>query len=678
MAAHGPRSIGRRAGPMLPAPMADLPPFADFPPQTEAEWRTRAEADLKGRPLDSLDRDVEGLTVHPLYTQAPGSSELAPGQFPFRRGARALGGWTTCGLVDLPDPYRASAAARRAVSLGARSVRFSLDADVRRGAPWQRLGSGVVVRDNADLRVMVDGLVPGEAMLWFDAGVSAATIARGLDQVLGDDAADAHCAVLADPLAVLAEHGSLEADAAQALADAASLACARADSGATVWLGVSTEPYQAAGATAADQLGVALASSVELLRHAETAGLDLELVASRLVWRFAVGRDLFLEVAKLRAARLLWARVATACGLSPQRAALPIHAAGAWRERTRRDPWVNLLRGTVESFAAVVGGADEVATLPLDAALDGRGPLGRRLAVNTQVLLREESHLDRVADPAGGSYYLESLTDELAAAGWAAFQTIEREGGLLGSLQAGAIQARCAAGAERERRALAVGKRPVVGVSEFALLDEKPVPAEAKDTAMPADRPALDEPESSNGAPTATRVSPLVRARLAEPFEQLRDRSEAFREREGCRPPVFLANLGPLRVHKARADFATNLLHAGGFEVLSPDGFDDAPAVAEAFAASGARVAVICSSDDVYAERAAATATALRDAGAGAIVLAGRPRDADFEAALRTAGVDHFMFLRGDALALLEALLDVAAAANQLDVAAAANQEDPS
>lgn len=644
--------------------MADLPPFADFPPASGADWRTRAEGDLKGRPLDSLDRDIEGLTVHPLYTETPPGAELAPGQFPFRRGSEARGGWTTCALVDLPDPYRASAAARGAVALGARSVRFVVDADVRRGGTCQRRGPGVVVRDTADLRVMVDGLVPGDAMLWFDAGMAAGSLARGLDQVLGDDAADAHCAVLADPLAVLAEHGSLEGDVSAVLTDVARLACDRAETGATVWLGVSTEPYQAAGATAAEQLGVALAGSVELLRRGETASLDLEVVASRLVWRFAVGRDLFLEVAKLRAARLLWARVATACGLPQRRATLPIHAAGAWRERTRRDPWVNLLRGTVESFAAVVGGADEVATLPLDAALDGRGPLGRRLAVNTQVLLREESHLERVADPAGGSYYLEALTDELAAAGWAAFQAIEMEGGLLASLQAGAIQARCAAAAEQERRALAVGKRPVVGVSEFALLDEKAVPAEPRDTAAPADRPALDDPDGTDDAADATRIAPLVPVRLAEPYEQLRDRSEAFLAREGRRPLAFLANLGPLRVHKARADFAANLLRSGGLEPLSTDGFDDADAAAEAFGASGARVAVICSSDDVYVERAAATAAALRDRGAGAIVLAGRVRDANFEATLRQAGVGHFMYLRGDALTLLEALLDVAAAAH--------------
>ena len=285
---------------------------------------------------------------------------------------------------------------------------------------------------------------------------------------------------------------------------------------------------------------------------------------------------------------------------------------------TRRDPWVNMLRTTIGCFAAAVGGADAITVLPFDSAIGRSDDFARRIARNTQSILHDESSLARVIDAAGGSWFVESLTDQLAERAWAIFTRIEQAGGALAALNSGAIGELLAQTRDVRSRDIAHRTAPITGVSEYAFIDEAPVEREP--------------------LPTGATAGLLPRIRYADEFEALRDASEA----SATRPRVFLATLGPFGAHSARAAFAANLFQAGGIECVSGS--------VDEFAASGTAVACLCSSDKVYASEAADAVTALRTAGAQQIWLAG---NADVD------GIDGKVCTGCDALDVLRRVLDV-------------------
>jgi methylmalonyl-CoA mutase len=311
---------------------------------------------------------------------------------------------------------------------------------------------------------------------------------------------------------------------------------------------------------------------------------------------------------------------------------------------TRQDPWVNMLRATVASFSAAVGGADAVCVLPFTAALGLPDAFARRVARNTQLVLMEEGQLWRVADPAAGAGGFEALTDELCAAAWSGFQGIEAEGGILASLQAGAIQGRVAAVAAERERAVARRRDPITGTSEFPDIREAPVAV-----LMPA-------PEAAPGATPA--FPPLPSRRAAEPFERLRAAADAHAQRTGARPTVFLANLGPVAAFTARATFAKNFFEAGGIEAILNDGFTDVNKIVDAYLASSAKLACLCSSDDIYVELASGVVEGLQKAGCEAIYIAGRALD--IERQLHAAGLSSTIFAGCDALGILAQAQEVA------------------
>jgi len=313
---------------------------------------------------------------------------------------------------------------------------------------------------------------------------------------------------------------------------------------------------------------------------------------------------------------------------------------------TRRDPYVNMLRNTIAVAAAGLGGADSITVLPHTAALGLPDAFARRIARNTQLILLEESNLAKVADPAAGSGAIEDLTNKLCVAAWARFREIEAAGGAWAALERGLVQGKVAAVRAQHKQAVARRKDTLTGTSDFPDLAETP-PA-VLDVAPVA------APKETAAAVTAEA---LPRIRLAQPFEQLRDASDHMLAARGARPKVFLANLGTLSDFTARSTFAKNFFEAGGIEAVTNEGFADRDAMVAAFKASGARLACLCSSDEVYEREAASAAQAL--AGAAHIYLAGRPRA--LETALRSAAVGTFIFAGCDALAILEAAYDILA-----------------
>lgn len=290
---------------------------------------------------------------------------------------------------------------------------------------------------------------------------------------------------------------------------------------------------------------------------------------------------------------------------------------------------MNLLRGTIGSFAAAIGGADSIATAAFDSAWGSEpvgSELGRRLAINTQIILREESGLDRTLDPAGGSYYVEALTDALARAAWQRFRELERDGGLVANLCSGAVQQRIAASAEQLRERVATRKQPITGVSTYPVLADEPTPTQASTASA---REVDIEPLRNSPTLEPAEVPKLPILRLAEPFEQLRDASDAWLAQHGTRPQIFSLNLGPLAVHQPRADFAANLFGAGGLEVLGSEGFDTVEPAIAAFEQSGCKLVVICGRDQDYGRLLPGLLPALRAGKAERVWVAGRaPADA--------------------------------------------------
>jgi methylmalonyl-CoA mutase len=356
--------------------------------------------------------------------------------------------------------------------------------------------------------------------------------------------------------------------------------------------------------------------------------------------RLTADADQFLTIAKFRSLRKLWARIEQACGLEP--APLFIAADTAWRMLSRRDTDVNMLRATMATFAAGLGGANSITVLPHTLALGLPDEFARRVARNTQLILLEESNLAKVTDPAAGSGGIEMLTGQLCTRAWELFQEIEKAGGIWAALESNLLQRQVATVRTAREKNVARRKDVIVGTSEFANLAEK-TPAVLD--ARPLVLPPYGEAKFTFDA--------LTPHRLGEPFEALRDASDAVLKATGSRPKVFLANLGAAESFTARATFAKNFFEAAGIEALDNEGYWEIPTLVHFFKKSGTPLVCLCSADAVYATNAADAARALREAGASPIYLAGRPGDK--EAEFRSAGIDDFVFVGCDALAVLRA-----------------------
>ena len=434
-------------------------------------------------------------------------------------------------------------------------------------------------------------------------------------------------------------------------------------------LRIDSRPVHEAGGTEVQELAYLAAAGAEYARALMIAGCSAEAACRQLLFTVSVGADYQVEMAKLRAARRIWSRIASAFGAS---GAMRLQAVTSRRMLTRRDPWVNILRNTAACFAAGVGGADIVTVRNFTDAMGLPGKLARRLARNTQVIAQEESSLGRVIDPPGGAWAIERLGEDLATAAWTLFQQVEREGGLMRALQAGGFQSGVADARAARMMAAARRKEAITGVTDFPLLQEQ-VPgvetidlpaivrraAEASGRA-PADRSwaalcaaAADKATLADLSRTAdedgAEADPFWPIRLAEPFERLRDLADQ-RMADGRAPKIVLAALGPLAEHAARVQFAQNFFAAGGIDATVLTGEVDA--IADEIRRSGAQMACLCGSDKRYAAEAFGVAGALKSRGIARLYLAGKPGER--EAELRSAGVDEFIHIGVDVLASLE------------------------
>ncbi|RVW03338.1 methylmalonyl-CoA mutase small subunit [Rhodococcus spongiicola] len=600
-----------------------------------AKSRRVDAAELGPEPQKLLETTTyDRVTVSPLYTRRDELPEAPlPGQFPFVRGAD--------GTRDVNSGWLVNARFGQD-GLDAADVNRAILDGLENGVSAVSLSIGGKNLPVPSLDALLEGVLLDLAPLTLDAGADTVAAAQQLYALVdervgasGTDRARIRVGLGASPLTdAFSGAAGIELDEALALADTAA---SREE--AVRAITVDGTVFHNAGAGDAEELGASIAAGVDYLRALTGQGLTISAALAQLEFRFAATDDQFQTIAKFRAGRQVWARVAQVCGAAEFGGAVQ-HAVTSAAMMSQRDPWVNMLRTTLAAFGAGVGGADSVTVLPFDVALPA-GAAGvsksfsERIARNTQLLLLEEAHLGRVLDPGAGSWYVEQLTAQVAERAWEFFQQIEAVGGYRAALAAGLVADRIAATKATRDSDIAHRRTAVTGVNEFPNLDEKPLPADAAET----------------GATVA---------RYAAAFEALRDRSDAFLTANGARPQVLLAPLGPVAEHNVRSTFAANLLASGGIEAVNPGPLDPTDgSIAKAVEESGARIAVLCGTDKRYGEQGAVAVAALRTAGIERVLLAGPEKTfKDAEGGPADGRPDTFLTARIDAVAALTELFD--------------------
>ncbi|MFO1125434.1 MAG: methylmalonyl-CoA mutase family protein [Methylocystis sp.] len=609
-----------------------------FPQATEAQWRSLVERALKGASFETLvSKTYDGLSIAPLYAHAAASPQPAVRKNPGR--------WAILARVDLADADAANRVALQDLEGGADGLHLVFAGSI--GA----YGGGLAGDDDDAIahtlaNVRLDYGIP----VTLDHSPRAPGAAQALMRFIDRQHIDPSLTRVSmgfDPLGAQARHGYAAQPWPQASKSFAQAVKAAADAGFRYAVAVAdARVVHSAGGTESQELAFALSAAVAYLRALAAAGIDPDVACGLIAFRFSADADELLGVAKFRAARRLWARVEQACGLAPKPSL--VFAETAWRMISRRDPWNNILRGTLAAFSAAVGGADVISVLPFTQALGAPDDFARRLARDTQLVLQDEAHIDAVDDPTNGAGGFEALTDALCEQAWALFQEIETEGGLPSALETGAFQARVAEAAELRAKNMARAKDKLIGANQFPDIHEG-----ALDVLAPYDATA-EGVEPPAGALKSIALAPH---RLAEPFERLREESDASLAVSGHRPKIFLANLGSVAAFTARANFAKNFFEAGGVEAVFGPETESTSEIVDAYRASGAKLACICSSDRVYGDAAETAALALKGAGAR-LYLAGRP--GEMEERLRHAGVTAFIYAGCDMHGALQRALSEA------------------
>lgn len=595
----------------------------EFDPATDEAWRALVERTLGGREFNKAmtSRTYDDIPLHGLYTQDNAAVQSVP------KGS--VGEWGMMVPHWNPDVEATNAAILEDLMRGATGMALRLKAGRFPGVPIEALSAALA---DVHLNMARFTLIPGEEYRAAADAMLALLAERAYDKaaINGD--------LGVDPVGTLAQTGRLRETAEEACRGAAEIAKAVSEGGWRIQTFMADSgAYHMAGATEAQELGLMMATGVHYLRTMEAAGMDVETAAGQIAFSMAADADMLLTVAKFRAARLLWANVLSASGVAKP-GAMQLNGVSSLRMVSVKDPWVNILRSTAACFGAGVGGADNICILPHDSMLGMSSAFARRIARNIQIILQEESGLSRVADPSAGAYAFETITSDLVSKAWEYFQKIESEGGVLAALRGGVVQADLAVAWDKRRANIARRKDAITGVSEFPDIDEAAIGNVGAMPSEPTDLPSVGE-----------EIAPVAFHRLAEDFEKLRAYSDACLEKDGTRPSIFLANIGSAADYTARSTFAKNFFEAGGIKAIVGTGGSDTAEIVGAYQESGAKLAILCSSDGLYEACAPTMASALKKAGAF-VYMAGRPSDAE---ALKEAGVDEFIYMGCDVLELL-------------------------
>jgi len=697
--------------------------LSEFEAVPFAKWKALVEAELKGASYDKklVTATWEGINLQPIYT-AEDTKDLTylqakPGYGQLARGSSFEGysaeSWEVSQELPYPGPREFNVAARHDLARGLTALNLNLDHATRAGldpdsAIEGDVGKGgVSIATLKDLSVATEDIDLEKISLFVRSGASAlpfAALLAALVKQRGLHYSKLQGCIEMDPLGVLAHEGTLPQSMDEAWREMAALTrWAAAEAPGLQTICVHSRSFHEAGGNAVQELAYSLAMGVQYLREMQERGLDVNLVAPRMRFAFCVGPNFFMEISKFRAARLLWSRIVEALGGNMCAQSMAIHARTALWNKSKLDPYVNMLRTTTESFSAVLGGVQSLQVTPFDEVFGLPDEFSRRVARNQQILLATEAQLRHVVDPAGGSWAVEWLTDQIAQKAWELFQKVEAEGGMYDALKSGSVQADIEKVSKAREQALATRKDVLVGVNQYANVGEKKPEGRKPDLAaiyksrivsVSDYRTAYDDVKHAKvmsklgemleatdatvlqaaieaveagatlgeitrvirrGDAERPSIVPLKLHRLAEAFEALREASDRHLLKSGWRPRVFLATMGPLAQYKGRGDFSRGFFEVGGFEVVYPAGFPTVAEAVQAASESGAKVITICSTDDTYPELVPQLVPALKAAIPGVqVVLAGYPTD-QIEAH-KASGVDEFIHVRANILTVLGGL----------------------
>lgn len=574
----------------------DIHPFAaGFEPSTDEQWRSLVDKVLNGAPFDRLiSSTADGIAIPPLVHRA--DDPIRP--------IRQAGSWLAACRIDHVDSDDVNTQALNDVAGGANALQL-----VVAGSAGD-YGFGVDPETPGVIASALKNIDPANTAIILDLPASAPKLASETADFIeasGLNPAQANVSFGLNPLHLYLADSVSDGELSEAASTASSIAQSLTQRGfGGPLLCADARTIHAAGASEAQELAYLLASATHYLRMMEPDGFNLSNAAQWIGFRLAADADQFLTIAKLRALRRLFARVADVCDLADL--PITIHTETAWRMMTRYDPWLNVLRATMATFSSVIGGADSVSVIPHSQVAGLPEEQARRLSRNVHSVLREEAHIDAVSDPAGGSGGLEQLTSDLCERAWTLFQQFEKAGGLVNSITDGSLADMISETREKRQQQVARGILPITGTSTFPNLGEKA--PEVLVTTQDA---------------IGIRFSPPFRPiRLANEFETLRDEVEAYAH-ENQRPNVFLANFGPLAAYNSRANFIQNFVAAAGFDVVSSDSLASAEQAAKAFSSSGCFCACICSSDELLVAHAQEWVKVLKSDQQKPVLIAQKP-----------------------------------------------------
>jgi methylmalonyl-CoA mutase len=695
--------------------------FDEFQPPTYEEWKENCIHLLKGAPFDKkmYTKTYEGITFAPMYFRSTSEHLLPKASFPgmndFMRGSRPNGyigqPWGIAQACDASLPVENNGLLQEEARKGSTIYQIRLDKATllnKDARQTERIGEeGCSITTLDDMHTVLDGLKLEKLPIYIYAGASSLPVLALLTASLRADGQDVHQLkgqVGADPIGELMAAGKLYAPLDQfydEMAMTAKWAISHAPKLRTIM--VRSDAVSRGGANDVQEIADTLATAVTYIRALLDRGLTIDEAASQIMFTFSMGANFFMQIAKLRAVRPLWAQIVRAFGGSEAAQRIHVHGRPALFFKTVYDPYVNMLRNTTEIFSGVVGGIDSYENAPFDEPIRKGDLFSRRIARNVQIMLQEEFGLLQPVDPAGGSWAVETLTQQMKAKIWEEFQAVEGKGGIVKALQEGYIQSGIAAVLSERFKKSELRRDRIVGSNMYPnmaekLLDPRPedqaelrqarqeaiagyledINAEHKEeclgilskaeadgrmeAAVAAAQAGATLPEIRRALPTAgTAVREQIAAiephRWSERFEALRQRTEAYRDtHDGDNVKIFLANMGPIPQHKARADFTTGFLQVGAFQVLGNDGFKTADEAAAAAKESGADACVICSTDKTYPEIVPELAPKLHAALPEAVVYLAGAAPKDLEAGYREAGIDEFVSVRANCYQILQSL----------------------
>lgn len=603
--------------------------FSEFPPVSTETWMEKVTQDLKGADFEKklVWKTNEGFSVKPFYraedVEGLAFTEALPGEFPFVRGTKKDNNWHVRQDIEVLDTAAANIKAIDVLQKGVTSLCFIT-------------GKALTA---SDLDTLLKGIDLGNIELNFRPCFKQAATVAGLlvDYVKrnGINPTAVTGSINFDPFKALLIKGfnpdiDLAAAIKTVLEAGAALPNVRV-------LGANPYYFADAGANCAQELGYGLAYGNAYLQLGVEAGLTPEAVATKIKFNFGVGSNYFMEIAKFRAARMLWAQIVNAylpAGADQAVAGIKLHAYTTTWNLTTFDAHVNLLRTQTEAMSATIAGVDSLTVLPFDSTYETPDDFSERIARNQQLLLKEESHFDKIVDASAGSYYIENLTASLAQAAWSIFLTIDEKGGFLPALQAGYIQQEVNATNDKRHAALSSRREVLLGTNQYPHFNEKSLDKIKEGLSQPCCQP------QPNRGPV------LNFDRGASDFESLR----LATERSGKRPKVFMLTIGSLSMRLARAQFSSNFFACAGYEIIDNLGFATPEEGIQAARAAKADIIVLCSSDEEYAELAPKTFTTIGD-GKEILVVAGAPDCMDD---LKAIGIKDFINVRSNVLQTLQ------------------------